>query len=46
MVMGTLAYRVDVKIVHYPERYRDEGGGEMWDRVMDLLGTLEAGDEG
>jgi DNA polymerase I len=45
MVMGSLACRVDVEIVRYPDRYRDEGGGEMWDRVMGLLGTLEAGDE-
>jgi len=37
MVMGSLACRVDVDIIRYPDRYRDEGGGEMWDRVMGLL---------
>ena len=37
MVMGTLACRVDADLVRYPDRYRDEGGGEMWDRVMEIL---------
>ena len=37
MVMGALACRVDAEIVRYPDRYRDEGGGEMWDRIMGLL---------
>jgi DNA polymerase-1 len=37
IVMQSLACRVDAEIVRYPDRYRDEGGGEMWDRVMALL---------
>ncbi len=41
MVMGTLSCRVDVDVVRYPDRYRDEGGGEMWDRVMELLTSAE-----
>ena len=36
-VMQSLVCRVDAEIVRYPDRYRDEGGGEMWDRVMVLL---------
>ena len=27
----------DVKVVCHPERYMDEGGREMWDKVMKLL---------
>ena len=41
MVMGSLPCRVDAEIVRYPDRYRDEGGGEMWDRVMALLDAAE-----
>ena len=37
LVTGGLTCRVDVDIVRYPDRYRDDGGGEMWDRVMGLL---------
>jgi DNA polymerase I-like protein with 3'-5' exonuclease and polymerase domains len=37
MVMQSLACRVDAEIIRYPDRYRDEGGGEMWDRIMGLL---------
>ena len=44
MIMGVLACRVDAEVVRYPDRYRDEGGGEMWDRVMDLLDNDEAED--
>jgi hypothetical protein len=43
MVMGTLACRVDADLVRYPDRYRDEGGGEMWDRVMKILPARAAG---
>ena len=41
-IMGVLACRVDAKTVRYPDRYRDEGGGEMWDRVMGILDVAEA----
>ena len=41
MVMDTLACRVDAEIVRYPERYRDEGGGQMWDRIMALLANAQ-----
>jgi hypothetical protein len=44
MVMGVLACRVDAEVVRYPDRYRDEGGGEMWDKVMGLLQAAEAED--
>ena len=43
MVMGTLACRVDTDLVRYPDRYRDDGGGEMWDRVMEILPAHDAG---
>lgn len=43
MVMKTLACRVDVDVVSYPQRYRDDGGGEMWDRVIGLLPSTCAG---
>ena len=42
MVMQTLSCRVDADIVRYPDRYMDEGGEEMWDRVMGLLDANEA----
>jgi len=38
-VMQTLACGVDADIVCYPDRYRDERGGEMWDQVIGLLPT-------
>jgi hypothetical protein len=41
MIMGALSCRVDVDIIRSPDRYRDGGGGEMWDRVMGLLDTIE-----
>jgi len=43
MVMGTLACSVDADLVRYPDRYRDEGGGEMWDRVMEILTAHDTG---
>ena len=33
--------RTDAEIVRYPDRYEDEGGGEMWRIVMQLLGEIE-----
>ena len=46
MVMQSLACRVDAEIVRHPDRYRDESGSEMWDRVMGLIDTVEAGGAG
>jgi DNA polymerase-1 len=40
-VLQTLECRVDVDVVRYPDRYMDEGGGKMWDRVMNLLEAAE-----
>ena len=37
IVMKTMVCRVDAEVIRYPDRYRDESGGEMWDRVMKLL---------
>ena len=37
LVMGTLAFRVDADVIRHPDRYRDERGGQMWDRIMGLL---------
>ena len=28
---------VDVEVVHHPDRYSDERGRVMWERVMNLL---------
>lgn len=42
LVMGDLTCRVDADVVRYPERYRDEGGGEMWDRVNRLVDSEES----
>jgi hypothetical protein len=30
----------EAKVVRWPQRYRDERGGAMWDRVMELLPGL------
>ena len=36
-VTGGFPVRTDATIVRFPDRYMDEGGQDMWDRVMDLL---------
>ena len=37
-VLGTgKICRVDAEIVKYPDRYMDEQGQEMWDKIMTLL---------
>lgn len=33
--------RTDVKIVRYPERYRDPRGNMIWEDVMDLLKKIQ-----
>ena len=40
LVMGTLACRVDADVIRHPDRYRDERGGQMWDRIMGLLDRM------
>ncbi len=41
-VLGTgFVCGVDVEIVTYPDRYRDERGTVMWDRLMALLNDVE-----
>jgi len=38
LVLGTgKIVRTDVEIIRYPDRYVDEAGGDLWDRVMRLL---------
>ena len=36
--------RSDIKIVRYPDRYRDERGVVMFEKIMMLLTAIEAGD--
>lgn len=33
--------RTDVEIVRYPDRYADESGIDLWNRVMRLLDSLD-----
>ena len=42
IVLGGFELRSDVKVIRYPDRYMDERGREMWDRVMNILGTPPA----
>lgn len=38
LVLGAgYVVKTDVEVVVYPNRYRDEAGGDMWDRVMVIL---------
>ena len=39
-VLGGFLLRSDAKLVHYPERYADERGTAMWDRVWCLIEKL------
>jgi len=34
---GTIELRTDVKIIRYPDRYRDKRGAQFWDEVTGLL---------
>jgi DNA polymerase I len=36
-VTGGFPVRTDATVVRFPDRYMDEGGQDMWDRVMALL---------
>ena len=37
-VLGGFRLRSDAKVVRYPDRYMDERGEKMWDKVMELAG--------
>lgn len=38
LVLGAgYVVKTDVEVVVYPNRYRDEAGGDMWDRVLTIL---------
>ena len=37
IVLDAFELGTDVKIVRYPDRYMDERGAVMWDRVMRLI---------
>jgi DNA polymerase I len=38
VVLGAFRLRSDAKVVRYPDRYMDERGEKMWDKVMSLAG--------
>jgi DNA polymerase I len=37
IVLGGFELRTDVNVIRYPDRYTDERGAVMWDRVMTLI---------
>ena len=41
IVLDGFELRTDVLIVRYPDRYRDERGGEMWDTVWEIIREIE-----
>jgi hypothetical protein len=43
VVLDGFELGTDAEIVRYPDRYRDERGAVMWDRVMDLIDQKEPG---
>lgn len=42
-VLNGFVLRSEVEIVKYPDRYMDNGGEEMWDRILGILDRLEKG---
>jgi DNA polymerase I len=42
IVLNGFELNTDKVVVRYPERYMDEGGKTMWDKVMALLDQLDA----
>jgi DNA polymerase-1 len=42
-VLDGFALRTDMEVIHYPNRYVDPRGKEMWDRVFELLGEVGPG---
>lgn len=43
LVLGGLDIRSDIKIIRFGERYTDERGIKMWQTIMKMLDTHEAG---
>jgi DNA polymerase I-like protein with 3'-5' exonuclease and polymerase domains len=41
IVLGGVEVRTDAEVVTYPDRYVDERGADMWDRVAAILDRLE-----
>jgi hypothetical protein len=41
VVLAGFEIRTESKIVRYPDRYADERGQEMWDRVMKIIEELD-----
>ena len=46
IVLDGFQLATDAYVVRYPDRYMDERGAVMWQRVMALLDRAEAGAEG
>ena len=44
IVLGGIELGTDVKVVRYPDRYSDDRGVVMWERVMRLIAKREAHD--
>ena len=40
MVLGGFELRTDVKVVRWPERYMDERGAVMWEKVTRLVAKV------
>jgi DNA polymerase-1 len=45
IVLDGFELGTDAKIVRYPDRYTDERGAVMWDRVMNLIRRQQSGEE-
>jgi hypothetical protein len=41
-VLDGLVIPTDVKVVRWPDRYSDPRGEQLWAKVMNILGRLEA----
>ena len=40
-VLGSFTLRSDAQIVRYPDRYTDERGEEMWEKLQEIIDRLE-----
>jgi DNA polymerase I len=45
IVLDGFELGTDAKIIRYPDRYMDERGGVMWDRVMNLIRQQQPGEQ-